>query len=158
MDARTAGQQKGDGPQGSAARMSYGIGRTRLPRINSAASVAGETEVMFVDGAFAPVDETEAEPVGGFASYFSAESLFEPTPDAPVDEPSPSDRPFAVLGVSPSASMEELTRARRALMLEYHPDRFAGAEPEIVAHAERRVRDINEAFAEIRRRRSPHGR
>ncbi|MBX7083899.1 MAG: J domain-containing protein [Nannocystaceae bacterium] len=48
---------------------------------------------------------------------------------------------YAVLGIDPSASAEEVKKAFRRLTLEYHPDRHAGD-----ATAEERYRQINAAY------------
>lgn len=64
------------------------------------------------------------------------------------------DHPYTVLGISRNTSWDEIRRTHRKLLSANHPDRFAGQDPELIAHAEIRVRDINEAFAEIRRQRS----
>lgn len=100
------------------------------------------------------------EPTGsesGFDRYFSAESLFESVPESLSTPTDPADGPFAVLGVTASASWKEISRAHRALVSELHPDRYVDADPVVRAAAERRVRDVNEAYSEIRRRRSVGG-
>ena len=51
---------------------------------------------------------------------------------------------FAVLGVSHSATLDEVRAARRKLALELHPDRAAG-NPD----AERRMREVNVAFDHV---------
>lgn len=52
--------------------------------------------------------------------------------------------PYQVLGVSPSASDEEIKAAYRKLAKQYHPDRNNGS-PE----AERRMMQINDAYTQI---------
>ena len=61
--------------------------------------------------------------------------------------------PYAVLDVDESADMEAIDAAYRRRMSEYHPDKVANAAPEIKELAERRARDINAAYEEIRKRR-----
>jgi DnaJ-domain-containing protein 1 len=58
-----------------------------------------------------------------------------------------------VLDVDESADMEAIDAAYRRRMSEYHPDKVANAAPEIKELAERRARDINAAYEEIRKRR-----
>ncbi len=52
--------------------------------------------------------------------------------------------PYQVLGVSPSASDDEVKAAYRALAKQYHPDRNNGS-PE----AEKKMMQINDAYAQI---------
>ena len=51
--------------------------------------------------------------------------------------------PFQVLGVSPSASEEEIKTAYRKLAKKYHPDLHPGS-----ATAEAKMKEINEAYSE----------
>jgi hypothetical protein len=71
--------------------------------------------------------------------------------DRPTDTPGPD--PYAVLGISPEASNEEVEQAWRRRMQEYHPDRVANAAAELRELAERRAREANAAWETIRRQR-----
>lgn len=59
---------------------------------------------------------------------------------------------YAILGVSPRASEEDLMTAYRALSKAYHPDRLASMElpAEMLEYAEAMQRRINAAFEELR--------
>ena len=76
------------------------------------------------------------------ASFRSLRARF--VKDAPPD-------PYAVLGVEPDAPMEEVRAAWRRSVRESHPDRLQarGVPPEAVRMAEKRLVDINRAWAEI---------
>lgn len=87
-----------------------------------------------------------------------------PTPEPPTPEPDaeevvepevPIDTsdPYAVLGVEPSASWEEIVGAHRALARRHHPDRLLDRPAVEREAAERRIRDINVAYGELRVRR-----
>lgn len=56
-----------------------------------------------------------------------------------------------MLGLAPGASREEVQAAWRRLARANHHDRFAAAAPAARAAAERRMRDVNEAYEAIRR-------
>lgn len=51
------------------------------------------------------------------------------------------DDPYKVLGVSPDASKEEIKKAYRKLVMQYHPDRNPGDE-----EAAQKMREINAAY------------
>lgn len=59
----------------------------------------------------------------------------------------------AILGVSPTCSDEELTRAYHTLVKQWHPDQLEGMAPELREHANYRLAQINQAFDLIRRAR-----
>ncbi len=58
--------------------------------------------------------------------------------------------PFQILGVSRSASSDEIQRAYRARMMEYHPDKVAhlGAELQNLAHD--KAQQIERAYRQLR--------
>ena len=58
--------------------------------------------------------------------------------------------PYRVLGVDPAASMAEVEAAYRRLISQYHPDKVAGAAPELREAAEKRAREINAAYDRIK--------
>jgi len=66
---------------------------------------------------------------------------------------SPRAAPYRVLGVAPDASQAEIDQAYRRLMSQYHPDKLAGAAPELREKAEQRTREINAAYTKIKARR-----
>lgn len=52
--------------------------------------------------------------------------------------------PYSVLGVSPSASEDEIKKAYRALAKKYHPDVNGGS-----AEAEQKMKEVNEAYTTV---------
>jgi DnaJ-domain-containing protein 1 len=58
-----------------------------------------------------------------------------------------SEQWFAVLGVSPSASVVEIKAAYRARISGYHPDKVASLADELRELAEMRSKAINDAYA-----------
>lgn len=64
---------------------------------------------------------------------------------------SPGPDPFAVLGVSRLATLEEVTAAYRAKAQAYHPDRHGDSPPAVQRQAEQRMREVNEAFVTLKK-------
>jgi len=62
----------------------------------------------------------------------------------------PRENPYAELGLTSDASDADIDQAYRRLMSQYHPDKVAGAAPELRAQAEKRSRAINTAYDRIR--------
>ncbi|MCI6082158.1 MAG: DnaJ domain-containing protein [Prevotella sp.] len=56
---------------------------------------------------------------------------------------------YKVLGVSPSASDDELRKAYRRLALEHHPDRVAALGEDVRRAAEKKFQEINSAKERI---------
>jgi DnaJ-domain-containing protein 1 len=94
-----------------------------------------------------PVEEPPKK--SAFNEYYSTESLFVSTPEDLFEE----DDPYAVLGVPSSATWEQITRAHRSLAKKFHPDRLVDMSDDERAKGEVRIRDLNIAYMELRRRR-----
>lgn len=64
-------------------------------------------------------------------------------------------RSYAVLGVSPSAGNDEIKRAYRKMVSDYHPDKIAakGLPDEFINFAQEKFRSIQSAYEEIRKER-----
>jgi len=60
--------------------------------------------------------------------------------------------PYEVLGISPEASEDEIKKAYRELAKKYHPDNYANSEFSDIANE--KMKEINEAYDEILRRRA----
>jgi DnaJ domain len=75
-----------------------------------------------------------------------------PTDARPPSAPAEPD-PYAALGITSSASDEEVDQAYRRRMSEYHPDRVANSAKEIRDLAELRAREANGAYESIKRKR-----
>ena len=60
------------------------------------------------------------------------------------------DTPYRELGLTREASDAEVDLAYRRLISQYHPDKVAGAAPELRAQAEKRARQINAAYDRIK--------
>lgn len=75
----------------------------------------------------------------------------EPLPEP--DEPADDADAYAVLGVEPTATWEEIVSAHRAMARRHHPDRVASQGASAVAAAEERIVRVNAAYAELRVRR-----
>ncbi len=60
--------------------------------------------------------------------------------------------PYEVLEVLPTASAEEIRSAYRRKAQQYHPDKVAGQGSQVRQEAERRMKEINAAYDELKRR------
>ena len=75
---------------------------------------------------------------------------------SPSGDPPPrgDDRPrdpYEALGLAPGASPDEVRRAYRELAAKYHPDKVEHLGEEFRRLAERRFREINEAYEALNR-------
>ena len=98
-----------------------------------------------------------ADPFAVFAQTYGIRiPQDDPPPKAEPDEPQPVElgptRAHQVLGVRLGASWQEVGRAYRNLALMHHPDRVAGMDPEAREYSEERMKEINAAYDELRRR------
>ena len=60
------------------------------------------------------------------------------------------ENPYRVFGLTSDASDAEIDQAYRRLISQYHPDKVAGAAPELREAAEKRAREINAAYDRIK--------
>jgi DnaJ-domain-containing protein 1 len=101
--------------------------------------------------------QKRADPFAAFAEAHGIRTPRDtPPPKAEPDEPQPLElgptRAHQVLGVPLGASRQEIGRAYRKLALTHHPDRVAGMGREAREYSEERMKEINAAYAELRRR------
>jgi DnaJ like chaperone protein len=79
-----------------------------------------------------------------------------PPPKAEPEEPEPVEvgptRAHQLLGVPLGASRQEVGQAYRKLAFIHHPDRVAGMGPEARQYSEERMKELNAAYSELRRR------
>jgi hypothetical protein len=69
-------------------------------------------------------------------------------------KPEPADSiksAYEILGLDRAASAEQITAAYRQMAKMYHPDRSANLAPEFIALAEERMKDINAAYAQLKK-------
>ncbi|MBR1765986.1 MAG: TerB family tellurite resistance protein [Bacteroidales bacterium] len=64
-----------------------------------------------------------------------------------------SKDPYRVLGISSDATDDEVRKAYRKMAMKYHPDRVAGMGEEIQRNAADQMKEINQAYDEIKHRR-----
>jgi DnaJ-domain-containing protein 1 len=87
------------------------------------------------------------QPPGGQTPPRGSQAYSEPPPPPP---PPPAARdPWKLLGIAPGTPKDEAKRAFRALVTQYHPDKVAHMAPEFRELAERKTREILEAWAEV---------
>jgi DnaJ-domain-containing protein 1 len=97
-----------------------------------------------------------ADPFAVFAETYGIRIPRDAPPKAEPDEPEPIElrlmRAHLILGVPVGASRQEIGQAYKKLALMYHPDKMAGRGPKAREHSEERMKEINAAYAELRRR------
>jgi DnaJ-class molecular chaperone len=102
----------------------------------------------------------KAEPErSAFEEYFTAESLFAFGERATSDDGSrvlgewERPDPYLVLGLPETSTWEQITASHRRLAKLHHPDRLLNATDEDREKSEQRMRELNIAYSELRRRR-----
>lgn len=70
----------------------------------------------------------------------------------PVVQNTTKKSPWETLQLDPGATQEEIRSAYQRLVQQYHPDRVSGLAPELQVLAEERTKELNEAYAALRRR------
>src|SRR5215210_6298657 len=79
-----------------------------------------------------------------------------PPPKAEPEEPQPIElgptRSHQVMGVPLGASRQEVSQAYKKLAFMHHPDRVADMGPKAREYSEERMKEINAAYSELRRR------
>ena len=58
--------------------------------------------------------------------------------------------PYETLGVEPSATPAEVAEAYKALVQIYHPDRYVGMPERVQSEAERKMKEVTEAYAAVK--------
>jgi hypothetical protein len=97
-----------------------------------------------------------ARATSAFEDYFSTESLFEdPATDGALgaDNFYDSSDPWVVLGLPETSTWEQITAEHRRLAKLHHPDRLTHASAIDRELSEQRMRELNIAYSELRRRR-----
>ena len=64
-----------------------------------------------------------------------------------------TDSAYSVLGISPSATDDEVKAAYRRMAMKNHPDKVASLGPEVQKAAEEKFRKIQEAYESIKKQR-----
>ena len=150
---------------GQPPRRNFPGGRVTLPRLDGKDGAS----VHLTGAAFRPDNraESSAAPSGSiFTEYFTHDSLFSdssPSDSSPSDSSSPAGdsansppaviAAYAELRLPPGSSPHDVATRHRALVKEFHPDRFGDEEPEARERAEEEIRRINNAYDTIRRHR-----
>jgi len=127
---------------------SFPGGKVRLPRLNedrSTGPVIDMVDTAFIGGGTATVVQ---DAPSGFTGYYTYESLFDQPTEGDVDFV--GDDPYEVLRVGRTAEWSAIVTAHRALVKEFHPDRFVDHPAEVVAKAEAEIKRINRAYGELR--------
>src|SRR5215213_7566792 len=98
-----------------------------------------------------------ADPFAVFSATYGIRTPQDtPPPKAEPEEPQPVElgptRAHQVLGVPLGASRQEVSQAYKRLALMHHPGRVAGMGFEARQYSEEKMKEINAAYSELRRR------
>jgi len=107
----------------------------------------GLFHIALADGFYHPDENEFLEDVADIFGMKPSEFQALRTRFVPEAEPDP----YSVLGVAPGTPLPEVRKAFRQLVRDCHPDRMIarGVPPEAIRLAEKRMADINRAWAEI---------
>ena len=86
------------------------------------------------------------EPAQLFDRMDFADAVADATPEADATEAVPERTWFAVLGLSPAATLEEVKEAYKRLVKQNHPDRLHGMSPALRKLAKAETQRLNAAF------------
>ena len=75
-----------------------------------------------------------------------------PSKAAPQD-PAELAEAYAVLGLEPEASLDDVKTAYQQLVQQYHPDRVADLGPELQEVADRKTKELNAAYTLLKKKR-----
>lgn len=108
----------------------------------------GLFHIAAADGVITPAELSYLAEVAGYFGFSELEFRRIKATNLGPD----ANDPYAVLGLLPGASPEEVHQAWRRMAAENHPDRMTlrGAPPEFVAIAHEKTAAINAAYARIR--------
>ena len=85
--------------------------------------------------------------------YAKMTSANHPNPSQPdIDDSLPPDWACSCLGVEPDAAQKTVKAAYQDLVKQYHPDRVEGMGAELREIAEKRTKEINQAYVEFKKR------
>ena|SRR5919106_6390699 len=97
-----------------------------------------------------------ADPFAVFSETYGIRIPRDTPPKAEPDEPQPVElgptRAHQLLGVPLGASLKEVSQAYKKLAFTHHPDRVAGMSSEAREYSEERMKELNAAYSELRRR------
>jgi len=129
---------------------------TPKPRPQAGADTAGSAGTADKATSAGRSDSADQSPSSGAPGGQRSHRKPDAEPEPEPEQPRKPDRPeataaqakswFAVLKVAPSASVDEIRRAYKLQMSQYHPDKVATLGTELRELAERKTKDITEAY------------
>ena len=106
------------------------------------------TQISIADGTFSPSEKSVLEAIAGAIRLTSSDAA-----SVIAMYYKDSGSAYSVLGISPSATDEEVKAAYRRMAMKNHPDKVATLGPEVQKAAAEKFRKIQEAYETIKKER-----
>ena len=90
--------------------------------------------------------------VGWASTFATADHQTESGQDGSAHGPASAEYYADLLGVKPDADFATIKKAYRQRVMEYHPDRVSGLGEDLQKLAERKMKELNEAFSYFERK------
>ena len=99
------------------------------------------------------VDSKEIEIINKISKYFWVSEYDFASIEAMFSNKNTIDNSYTILGVSKTASDNEIKKAYRKIIKKYHPDKLQGVSQDVVKMAKEKFQSVKDAYEHIRKKR-----